>query len=156
MPHIHEKYDFVVTPFIVFENKVLLVNHPRYGVWIPPGGHIELDEDPEDALQREIKEETGLKVEIMSSKPEVNSPGTKFLLKPNYLDVHDANPPHQHIALIYFAKTLNGEVVKSAEHTEVKWFTSEELEKSEYKLSEAIKFYSREAIELAERWDTMV
>jgi ADP-ribose pyrophosphatase YjhB (NUDIX family) len=52
MPHIHELYDFVVTVFIVHKDKVLLVHHPRYGKWIPMGGHIELDEDPEEALFR--------------------------------------------------------------------------------------------------------
>lgn len=66
MPHIHDKYDFVITVFIVYKDKVLLVHHPRYDKWIPMGGHIELDEDPEQALFREIKEETGLEVEIFS------------------------------------------------------------------------------------------
>ena len=69
MPHIHEKYDFVITVYIVYDKKVLLVHHPRYGKWIPMGGHIELDEDPEEALFREIQEETGLEVEIVAEKP---------------------------------------------------------------------------------------
>lgn len=60
MPHIHERYDFVVNAFIVFNNKVLLVHHPKYDKWLPMGGHVELDEDPEEALFREIEEETGL------------------------------------------------------------------------------------------------
>lgn len=152
MPHIHEKYDFVVTPFIIFDDKVLLVNHPRYQQWIPMGGHIELDEDPEEALYREIKEETGLEVEIMSKKPNIDSPGTKFLLKPHYLDVHDANPPHKHIALIYFAKAKSSAAVKSDEHTEIKWFTETELNETKYKISKAIKFYSLEAIQVAKNW----
>ena len=50
MPHIHALYDFVITVFIVHEDKVLLVNHPKYDKWIPMGGHIELNEDPETAL----------------------------------------------------------------------------------------------------------
>lgn len=154
MPHIHEKYDFVVTPFIVFNDKVLLVNHPRYQKWIPMGGHIELDEDPEEALYREIKEETGLEVEIMSKRPPVISSGTKFLLNPHYLDVHEANPPHKHIALIYFAKAKSSSAVKSDEHTEIKWFTEAELIDTKYNLSEAVKFYSLEAIRLGKNWAT--
>jgi ADP-ribose pyrophosphatase YjhB (NUDIX family) len=96
MPHIHDLYDFTITVFIVYDNHVLLVNHPKYNKWIPMGGHIELDEDVEEALFREIKEETGLDVEILSNKPSIDSPETKFLLTPNYLDVHQANPPHYH------------------------------------------------------------
>ena len=149
MPHIHEKYDFTVGFFIVFEGKVLLVNHPRYSKWIPPGGHIELDEDPEEALFREIKEETGLKVTILSSRPDINSPGTKPLLTPNYLDVHSANLPHRHIGLIYFAKADSGKARISDEHTELKWFTEEELTEPAYKLEQAVIFYAREALKAA-------
>ena len=69
MPHLHELYDFVVSAFIVHDDKVLLVHHPKYDKWIPMGGHVELDEDPETALFREIEEETGLEVSILSSKP---------------------------------------------------------------------------------------
>src|ERR1700737_4143492 len=102
MPHIHEKYDFVVNAFIVYRGRVLLVNHSRYNKCLSIGGHIELDEDPDQALVREITEETGFKeVQILSTKPELKSPGTKALLSVPYIDVHEANPPHKHIALNY-------------------------------------------------------
>ncbi|HET8991546.1 MAG TPA: NUDIX domain-containing protein [Candidatus Saccharimonadales bacterium] len=146
MPHIHEKYDFVVTVYIVFESKVLLVNHPRYNMWIPMGGHIELDEDPEEALFREIKEETDLEVEILSEKPEVKGSTTKFIYPPSYIDVHMANSPHKHIALVYFARAKNGKFVLSGEHTDMRWLSSSELEDPSYKLSEEVKFYARRAI----------
>lgn len=149
MPHIHEKYDYTITVFIVYGNKVLLVNHPRYGKWIPMGGHIELDEDPEEALYREIKEETGLETEILAERPSVVSPGTKFLPTPNYMDVHEANPPHKHISLTYFAKAVNDNHVLSDEHDDMKWFTAEELEDPVYNLSASVKFYAVKALEKA-------
>lgn len=146
MPHIHELYDFVVTFFIVHNGKVLLVEHPRYGKWIPPGGHIELDEDPEQALYREIQEETGLEVDILSTKPKPQSADTKFILTPNYVDVHEANPPHRHIAFTYFARARSPYFVKSDEHTQLKWFTPVELHDARYGLSESIKFYAVNAL----------
>jgi ADP-ribose pyrophosphatase YjhB (NUDIX family) len=146
MPHIHELHDFVVAVYIVYDGKVLLVNHPRYGHWVAPGGHIELDEDPEQTLYREITEETGLQVEILSSKPAVDSPGTKFLLTPNYLDVHNANPPHKHISLTYFARAKDGAFVLSAEHTDMKWFSKDDLQAPTYNISSAVQFYAQEAI----------
>lgn len=150
MSHIHKEYDFTVGAFIVYEGKVLLVNHPRYGKWLPPGGHIELDEDPDEALFREIKEETGLEnVEILSSKPEFKDPGRKALYAPSYLDVHDANPPHRHIALVYFGRTNSNEHTKSDEHTEARWFSVKELEEPKYAIPSDVKFYSKEAIKLA-------
>lgn len=150
MPHIHDKYDFVVTVFIVHDNKVLLVHHPRYGKWIPMGGHIELDEDPEEALFREIEEETGLTVKILSDKPSLQSPGTKFILKPNYIDVHEANLSHRHIALIYFALATNNKAIISDEHNQLKWFSRAELKEKQYSLDPSVIFYAEQALQTAD------
>jgi 8-oxo-dGTP pyrophosphatase MutT (NUDIX family) len=146
MPHIHEKYDFVISVYIVHGNKVLLVHHPRYDKWIPMGGHIELDEDPEQALFREIKEETELEVEILSSKPSIQQNDTKFILTPRFVDVHEANPPHKHIALVYFARAKSSNYVLSDEHIEIRWLSLSDLNKPEYELSDSVKFYSKEAL----------
>ncbi|MEK7102748.1 MAG: NUDIX domain-containing protein [Patescibacteria group bacterium] len=149
MPHIHEKYDFVVLIIIVHDNKVLLVNHPQYSQWMPVGGHIELDEDPEEALFREVQEETGLEVEFLTSKPTISSSEFRFILKPNFIDAHDANPPHKHIAFTYFAVAKSNMAARSDEHLDMKWLTEDELEQPEYNLSERVKFYSKEALVLA-------
>lgn len=149
MPHIHELYDYTVTVFIVSPaGKVLLVNHPRYNKWIPMGGHVELDEDPEQALYREIAEETGLQVEPLTNKPTIEAPGIKFLPVPNYFDVHEANPPHKHIGLIYFVKSISDAFVLSAEHTDMRWFTADELDDPAYALGPDVKFYATEALKL--------
>ncbi len=150
MPHIHELFDYTITVFIVHIESVLLVNHPRYNKWIPIGGHVELDEDPEQALYREIVEETGLKnVRILSHRPSFKSPGTKQLLTPNYVDVHEANPPHKHISFTYLAISDSPDFVLSDEHVAMRWFTLPELRLPEYKLSEAVIFYALAALDLA-------
>lgn len=149
MPHINYLYDYTVTAFIVNKDKkVLLVNHPRYGKWIPVGGHIEINEDPEEALYREVKEETGLEVKVLSNRADVSSPETKFLFTPNYVDVHEANPPHKHISFTYFALAKDSVFTASDEHTEVRWFSDEELEDNKYALSPSVKFYARESLKL--------
>lgn len=45
------------------DRKVLLIRHANGGVWVAPGGAIDPDEAPQDAVVREVWEETGLVVE---------------------------------------------------------------------------------------------
>jgi 8-oxo-dGTP pyrophosphatase MutT (NUDIX family) len=59
MAHIHEKIDFTVDVFVVYRNKVLLRMHEKYHQWLAVGGHVELDEDPNQAALREVLEELG-------------------------------------------------------------------------------------------------
>jgi ADP-ribose pyrophosphatase YjhB (NUDIX family) len=58
---------FTVTG-IVFntENKILMIHHNKLRVWLPPGGHIEENELPDDAVLREIFEETGIRALFLS------------------------------------------------------------------------------------------
>lgn len=149
MAHIHEDYDFVVSIFLIHEDKVLFVNHPRYDKWLPIGGHIELDEDPEQALFREIMEETGVKARLLGKRPKLYTERVKSLITPDYMNVHDANPPHKHISLIYFAITKNSKIIKSDEHTEIKWLAKAELKDPKYKLPYSLRFYAQEALEKA-------
>ena len=153
MPHIHDKYDFVVSAFIVYQEKVLLVEHPRYSKWIPVGGHIELNEDPDQALIREIQEETGLKVELLSSRPDFVSPDSNILLTPEFIDVHTAGESHKHIALVYFARAVDDQHVLSNEHTDMRWLSDADLDSPHYDLSESVKFYCRQALKRASRLD---
>ena len=55
MPHIHDKIDFTVAIFVVQQAHVLLVHHRALDKWLPLGGHIELDEEPEQAALSEAR-----------------------------------------------------------------------------------------------------
>jgi len=44
----------------------LLKRATKPEVWAPPGGRLEVEEDPKEGLLREIAEETGLKVRIVA------------------------------------------------------------------------------------------
>jgi len=148
MPHINEKIDFTVSAFIVFQNQVLLIDHKTLKLWLPIGGHIELDEDPEQALFREIEEECGLEVEIVAEKPDVASKGTKWLYRPEYLDIHDINETHKHCAFTYFLKAKSDKVVLAEkEHNQIKWFSKQELDEEKYAIRPAVKFFAQKALE---------
>ena len=71
---------FTIASFgIIFdqENKVLLCHRRDYNLWNLPGGTMEPGESPWECVLREVKEETGLNVEIKKligiyNKPETN------------------------------------------------------------------------------------
>lgn len=147
MPHLFYDLDFTVSVFVVHEGKVLLVDHKKLGRWLPVGGHIDLGEDPEQAAYREVAEESGLEIELCGERPPTTFPGTKVLVAPTYLDVHDIQGDHRHIGMIYFARAASSEVrLAAAEHNDIRWFTPAELEDPEWGVPEAIRFYAGEAL----------
>jgi 8-oxo-dGTP pyrophosphatase MutT (NUDIX family) len=52
--------DFTVAVFVVHDGKVLLHFHKKLNRWLPPGGHIEPNELPDEAAVREVLEESGV------------------------------------------------------------------------------------------------
>lgn len=148
MPHIHDLIDFTVGAYIVHESKVLLVDHITIGTWMPIGGHIELDEDPEEAIVREIMEECGLTVELIGGlKADEDDAGTKPLLAPMYMDIHKISETHRHVGLVYFAKSQTDEVqLAEQEHHDIRWFTKEELDSDAFNIPPYVAFYAKEAI----------
>lgn len=150
MPHIHEKIDFVSTAFIVYRDKVLLVHHKILKTWLPIGGHIELDEDPIEALYREIKEEAGIDKKdliIISEKPKLKGARHKFLHTPAYLDIHNFSDKHRHISLTYLLKSKTDKITRNIkEHNEIRWFTKKQIKSGNLKLLPQIKFLALEAL----------
>jgi 8-oxo-dGTP pyrophosphatase MutT (NUDIX family) len=147
MAHIHEKIDFTVAIFVVRRGKVLLIHHRNLNKWLPLGGHIELDEDPEQAALREAKEESGLDVELLGERPPTTEPGTRALIAPRFLDIHRITDKHEHIGMIYWARPRNGEVTLSpSEHHDIRWCSAEELDQLQPPMAEAVKWYCRQAL----------
>ena len=151
MPHIHELIDFTADCLIVFENKVLLIFHKKHQIWLQIGGHIELNEDPDQALFREVKEECGLDIEIIGEKqPTFEVVGTKFLYPPTFMNIHKVSDTHKHIGLFYIAKAKSGEFMHNKEeHDDIRWFSKEDLDNPEFKISESLKFYAQKALDMA-------
>lgn len=62
----------LVSYFMMFdqdEQKILLVDHKKAGLWLPAGGHVEIDEDPADAAARECMEELFVRAEFWVQQP---------------------------------------------------------------------------------------
>jgi ADP-ribose pyrophosphatase YjhB (NUDIX family) len=150
MPHIHDKIDFTVETYIVYKNKVLLRRHDKLGYMLSVGGHIELDENPNEAAIREVKEEVGLDIELVSPR---NLPDYPFqennqqeLIPPWYSNMHDISDTHKHISLIYFAKAFSDNVIPENDTDEWKWFTKDEIQNSTV-LLQSVSFYALQALD---------
>lgn len=142
MPHLHEKIDFTVAVFVVQHDKVLLVLHRRLGKWLPLGGHVELDEDPEQAALREVHEESGLDVVLLGERPPTTEPGTRALIAPRFLDIHRISDTHEHIGMIYFARPRSGSLrLAEAEHHDIRWCSRSDLDQLSPPISGAIRWY---------------
>lgn len=132
---------FTATGFVVHEDATLLHWHRRVQAWIPPGGHIEPNEDPVQAVLREILEETGLYVQIAPDNPLPEISNLQQLHPPRTIlveNVHDEKAgKHQHIDLIYFTTPLSRHHVrdKKEKYPQVPqgwiWVSKQQLESCE-------------------------
>ena len=113
---------FTVAVFVVWEDKVLLHFHRKLGMWLPPGGHIDKGELPDDAAVREVLEETGIEVELIGEKRgDVEDPVQ--LHRPAGVQLENIAPGHQHIDLIYFARPQGSiEIHASYSEDKVGWY----------------------------------
>ena len=86
---------------VVFtDNEILLIqrkNPPFQGRWALPGGFVEYGETTENAVLREVKEETGLDTAIISLLGVYSDP--------------QRDPRGHTISIVYLLKTIKGEPI---------------------------------------------
>ena len=103
---------FTVTAFVAAEGHTLLHWHLKNRMWIPPGGHIAADEDPVQALQREVLEEVGFSVTVLpsaarfdyESPPQLPSPVTIMV---EAIPATAQEAAHAHLDLVYFTRPVD-------------------------------------------------
>ncbi|MGB3329986.1 MAG: NUDIX domain-containing protein [Thermomicrobiales bacterium] len=97
--------DFTVAVFVRWQDHVVLHWHRKLDRWLPPGGHIEPNELPDEAALREVQEETGLAITLTGERglPEDFPGQPRQLVRPQGIQLEDISPGHQHIDLVYFA-----------------------------------------------------
>jgi len=115
-----------VNAYLLRAGKFLLLKRatdPK--IWVPPGGRLTVDENPEMGLIREVKEETGLDIAVIEP---VNTWFGQW--KGNWL-----------LSIDYLAYAKTAQLTLSEEHLQAYWVTLQELEKgSPVKLQDELGF----------------
>lgn len=58
-----------VVPIDLEQQKILLVHHRKSELWLPPGGHVDVDEHPKVTAKRELKEELFVDLPFLIDEP---------------------------------------------------------------------------------------
>ena len=108
-----------VSAVTIANGHTLLIDHKRIGAWLPPGGHVENNEMPHEGAIREVFEETGVIVEIISEKLPDTGDSNAYLL-PNPLCTHAVRATEKgvdlyHFDIVYLCRPLMQDVELDAE-----------------------------------------
>jgi len=104
---------------VVRDGRALLIRRgkpPLYGRWVVPGGTVELGEALEDALVREMREETGLAVEPV-----------ELLTVFDRIDRDGDEVAYHYVIVDYLCRWVAGEAVAGSDALDVAWLRREDL-----------------------------
>ena len=101
------------------DDHILLIEHRKLGWWLYPGGHIDANEDPAQAVIREVAEETGITCQIIAES-RFSHPAVAVLPAPFTICVQDIpadakDAPHQHIDMVYVLTPRSGQAAPQIE-----------------------------------------
>lgn len=107
------------TAIIPFQDKILLIKRntvPFKNYWALPGGRMDPGETVEQTIVREVKEETGLEIEIVKKIGEYKEAGVKD------------NIEYEYYPTCFLVKVLGGELKKQeSEIQEITLFSLSDL-----------------------------
>ena len=106
-------------------------NEPSKGKWSVPGGLVELGESVEEAVVREVQEETGL---------EVDEPRLVDVV--NYVSLGEKGAVIYHYVILdYLVAVRSGKVKAASDADALRWVPFNEVE--EYDLTESFRLFFR-------------
>lgn len=111
-----DKFRTVVKGLITFKGEILIGkkeeddDHPIGGEWHILGGHLKYGEQPEEAMKREAKEETGLEVEVHQ-----------------VVDVMTWSDRNQALSVLYHCEASSRDAEAKDDLQEVKWVSADEI-----------------------------
>lgn len=143
------------TCYLMNDNKVMLLWHKKLEKWMPPGGHLEENENPIQTVHREVLEETGYRIKLVdtnridsmlpyiidSTAQETISPMIVLLETINY-----STEVHKHFDMNYLALVDTENNREIPEYNQIKWFDRNEIDSLE--TFDNVKFALHRAFEI--------
>lgn len=125
-------YKYFASGYLIKDDKVLLVHHKKFDKWTPPGGHIEEDETPDQAVIREWKEELDLDINILPAHESAFSGDENAtpIPMPFHIDLEREGFNVPHIGYFFYVKLLDENQIIKIQESELhnaKWFSIEDL-----------------------------
>lgn len=102
------------------DDKVLMIKRgrpPRAGIWSLPGGGQDLGETVEQGIRRELREETGVEVELLGLVAVIDSVQRDA----------EGRVLYHYTIVDYAARWASGDVVAGDDAADAAWFSLEEL-----------------------------
>jgi ADP-ribose pyrophosphatase YjhB (NUDIX family) len=109
-----------VGALIIEQGRILLVERgrePLKGYWSLPGGAVETGEGLECAIRREVLEETGLEIEVLT-----------LIEVFERITIDDSGQAEYHFVLIdYLCRPIGGALCAADDASRAEWFTPDEI-----------------------------
>ena len=142
---------FTVSVYVIHNNKVLLHKHKKARILLPVGGHVDVNELPEETAIRETLEEAGIHVKLYdvdkSKYGAINTERERMLVNPMHTVLGEIEKSHEHIDFVFYAKSMSEELRPGEnESKSLSWYSESELDGIKDELLEDVYLMAKEAI----------
>jgi 8-oxo-dGTP pyrophosphatase MutT (NUDIX family) len=122
-PHAPKPNSIVPAVTAVVRNdcgELLMIERADNGYWALPGGAQDFGESITDTIKREVREETGIDVEVIALSGIYSDPG--------HVIAYDNGEVRQEFSLCFHARPVSGMLSSDSEIRQVRWIMPDRLE----------------------------
>jgi 8-oxo-dGTP pyrophosphatase MutT (NUDIX family) len=101
-------------------SRLLMIQHSDNHLWALPGGGHELGESISETVVREVREETGIEVEVTGL--------VGLYTNPHHVITYGDGEVRQQFSIAFTARLLGGQLRRSTESCQVRWVHPDELD----------------------------